>query len=110
MFGAKRHKSLLAGLVLTGLTAIGMPAQAVTVHPGHTEIGDDGNGDAYRGHALDGFNAHANANLFHEEAFVASGRPQAEVSNVPIPNAVWLFLSAIALLFGISFCRRTVKG
>jgi hypothetical protein len=36
--------------------------------------------------------------------------PPPHVSNVPIPSAVWLLLSAIALLFGISFCRKTVKS
>ena len=38
------------------------------------------------------------------------GNPPPHVSNVPIPSAVWLFLSAIALLFGISFCRNPVKN
>jgi len=147
MVGAKWLRSLSAGLVLTGLAAIGAPALAATVHPGHGEIAEGhagnpwGPGFQVAFHTFDTFNAFSDGNIFRSENFFSDGRgrehvwsfsgphavsydtirellreggcieqPPVEVSSVPIPSAVWLFLSAIALLFGISFCRNTAKG
>jgi hypothetical protein len=155
MVGAKWLRSLSAGLVLTGLAAIGAPALAATVHPGNGGIAEGHGGDPWGPgvgggggpsfhvafHTFDTFNAFSNGSIFRSENFFSDGRgrehvwsfsgqhvvsydtirellreggcieqPPVEVSGVPIPSAVWLFLSAIALLFGISFCRNTAKG
>lgn len=55
----------------------------------------------------------ANPNMtlfFGEVAGQAGENLLVSVSNVPLPGAVWLFLSAIAVLFGMSRRRNTVAA